>query len=98
MADAKKRAKRPKAPRDAAFEDRAVLLAKRLGIPVPENRTPRSMIRMWAMIGDTLAENEPEFRWGAGRPKGSKSKQLAPVGPDGARKRRWREKRERDKN
>ena len=34
------------------------------------------MVRWWAAIGKTLAEQQPEFRAGRGRPPGSRNKHL----------------------
>jgi hypothetical protein len=81
-------------PRGTPWEERGIALAKRLGVCIPpEPRTATSMIRMWAEIGMELADQEPEFGWGPGRPKGSnllhESRSMTPAA---IRKRRQREK------
>jgi hypothetical protein len=99
-----KKQQRVKIPVGTSFDRRGILLAERLGYRKvtpsstvwSEHPTARHMILMWAWIGGELAEKEPEFRWGQGRRKGSKAKQLNPKpSKDAARQRRRRAEMER---
>jgi len=68
----KVRGRLPKISKSATFEDRAIVLARRLGV-AGEGDGPTSAtqwIRLWADIGMSLSEKEPEFRRGPGRPRG----------------------------
>jgi hypothetical protein len=82
-------------------EERAIAIAIRLGlIDGPTQRLSGTQwIRLWAMIGMELAEKEPEFSRGRGRPPGGGTKPLPPLGPQQkeAQRRRWYRQRQRFK-
>ena len=104
----RREAKRLKAlglPPTATLDDRLLMLAERLGIPVKEYRrgSPESddkdWERLWAMVGRELGFLQPEF-WKPlpGRPQGRPNKQLSATGSkETLRKRRYRDKIRRDK-
>jgi hypothetical protein len=61
------------------FEERAVAMCRRLGIPIPPtNASATIKIRWWAIIGAELAELQPEFKRPVGRPKGFKPPPRSP--------------------
>ncbi len=74
---------------EALYTTRGITLYYRLfGRDPPENP-----VRMWAEIGMELAEQQPEFRKGRGRPTGSKTRSLnASPSEDALRKRKRRSK------
>jgi hypothetical protein len=60
---------------------------------MPFSVVGKEITEWWAEIGKALAEQQPEFRRVAGRPPGSKAKNLSPTpGKDAARKRQQRSK------
>lgn len=60
--------KRRCVPKGASRDERAALLGERLGIPMPSKGAATELDRWWADIGMRLAEEQPEFRPGPGRP------------------------------
>jgi hypothetical protein len=81
-------AKQRTLPRGTPWDDRALVLAKRLIPDLPPWLDPptsqHSWMTLWAAIGQELAEKEPEFAWGRGRRPGSKSKAQQKVVTSGA--------------
>jgi hypothetical protein len=63
------RKKQSTLPRGVSWDERALALGRRLGFPPPTS--PTEWIRLWALIGMELAEEQPEFAWGRGRRPGS---------------------------
>ena len=63
------------------WDDRAVVLAKRLIPDLPSWLNPptteKRWMMLWACISQELAEKEREFGWGPGRHEGSVNKKLA---------------------
>ena len=56
-------------PRSASYDERMLALAKRLGYKVPAPPLSATQwIRLWAYVGTELADKEPEFGPGPGRP------------------------------
>jgi hypothetical protein len=84
--------------RRLSWDDRALVLAKRLIPDLPSwldpPTTDRHRMMLWACIGQGLAEKEREFGWGGGRREGSVNKKLAETANAQTRyKRRYRAKR-----
>jgi hypothetical protein len=90
-------AKQRTLPRGTSWDDRALVLAKRLIPDLPAWLDPpksdKHRMMLWAVIGQELAEKEPEFAWGPGRRPGSRNKLLIDaslITEEGRKKRRKR--------
>jgi hypothetical protein len=81
-------------PRGTPYDERAVILARRLIADLPSSLNPptseKQWMILWASIGQELAEKEPEFLWGPGRRPSNRSYSLSP-NKDAIRQRRHRE-------